>query len=165
MDIIKSHPKNKIIVLCNRKVLSKGVYQLLMNQHEDAELLIDTKKIWNKKARILVSSFKKGGCGLNDPELDMAIIASDTKDVRQYEGRIRTINNLIYHIVDCYRPFENHYEECRQWYENKGATIVNINKYHVMINRHYYTYMLIQYLGLIYDVKNIIFTEFMHLLL
>jgi hypothetical protein len=129
------------------------------------ELLIDTKKIWNKNTQILVTSFKKGGVGLDLPSLNMAIIASDTKDVRQYEGRIRTTNNIIYHIVDKYRPFENHYEECREWYENKGGVIYNINKYNILVKRYYQVYLLIQYLDIIYDIKNDIFTEFMHLIL
>ena len=128
VTIVHKHPDHKIIVLCNRKVMSTGIYELLMKQGEDAELLIHTKKTWNKEARVLVAGFKKGGVGLNDPKLTMAIIASDTKDVRQYEGRIRTVNNIIYHIVDDYPAFYNHYKCCEKWYLEKGATIKTINK-------------------------------------
>lgn len=165
VDIIKYHPKNKIIVLCNRKVLTRGIYNLLLQQHFDAELLIENIKKWDKNKKILVTSFKKGGVGMNDPELDMAIIASDTKDVRQYEGRIRTTNNIIYHIVDCYQPFEKHYKECRDWYHNKGGIIVNVNQDYIMLRLYYHHYFLLKYLNLVYDIKNLILNYFINLLI
>jgi hypothetical protein len=93
---------------------------------EDAELLIGNTKKWNKDARILVAGFKKGGVGMNDPKLTMAIISSATKDSRQLEGRIRTNNNKIYHLVDDYKTFEKHYLECEKYYIEKGATIETV---------------------------------------
>jgi len=122
-DIVVSNPKEKIIVLCNRKCLSQGVYNLLLKKGEDVELLIDKTQKWDTTARVLVAGIKKGGTGLNDPKLTMAIIASDTQDVRQYEGRIRCTNNIVYHLVDNYRTFDKHWNECRIWYEQKGADI------------------------------------------
>lgn len=165
VDIIQYHPQNKIIVMCNRKVLAKGLYQLLITQHFDAELLIENTKIWNKQAKILVTSFKKAGTGFNDPLLDMAIIASDTKDVRQYEGRIRTTNNIIYHLVDCYKPFENHYKECQKWYENKGGVVHHLTQDDVMLRLYYKQYLILKYLELDYDVKNMILNDFIDLLI
>ena len=169
VNIVLCHPERKIIVLCNRKILSKGVYQTLLKYHCDAELLIDTKKEWNKNAKILVTSFKKGGVGLNDPLLDMAIIASDTKDVRQYEGRIRTINNIIYHVVNLYKPFENHYKECEKWYIDKGAKIIKVTQDDITIKLlivvQYYKYLLLKHLDLVYDVKNVILNEFINILI
>ena len=119
---IKFQNEKKLLFLCNRNVLAKGIYKLLIKQKEDAVLLIGNTTEWDMNARILVAGFK-GGVGLNDPKLTMAIIASDTKDVRQYEGRIRTTNNIIYHFVDNYEPFENHWNSCQKWYLAKGATI------------------------------------------
>lgn len=151
VDIVLKYPKHKIIILCNRQVQSQGIYDLLIKCGESAALLIgekrenkdknnkklDTKEPekkpkgkkneWDKTKRVLVAGFKKGGVGLNDPELDFAIIASDTQDVRQYEGRIRTTNNIIYHIVDYYTAFEKHYSVCEKWYREKGATIEEVN--------------------------------------
>lgn len=168
VDIVLCHPERKIIILCNRKVLSKGVYQLLLQHGCDVELFIDTQKEWNKNAKILVTSYKKGGVGLNDPMLDMAIIASDTKDVRQYEGRIRTINNIIYHLVDDYKPFENHFKECHEWYVNKGAHMEQIDHMDVAIKllivQKYKNYLLLKYLDLIYDIKNMILNDYIDVL-
>jgi hypothetical protein len=42
------------------------------------------------------------------------------------EGRIRTNNNIIYHVVDDYKTFEKHYELCKKWYLQKGATIETV---------------------------------------
>jgi hypothetical protein len=165
VDIVLCNPKHKIIILCNRKVLSNGVYDLLLKNNQDAELLIESKKTWNKQARVLVAGFKKGGVGLNDPQLTMAIIASDTKDARQYEGRIRTVNNVIYHLVDYYQPLHTHYKECQKFYIEKGATIKKINKYHLLIPKYYYKYLLLKHLDTIYDVKNYILTHFVYLVI
>jgi len=125
------NPSEKIIILCNRNSLANGVYNILVEAGESCALLIGTVKQYDKNKRILVAGFKKGGVGLNDPDLTMAIIASDTKDVRQYEGRIRTSNNIIYHLVDYYKPFQNHWEECETWYLAKGADIKVIGTNHV----------------------------------
>lgn len=118
------HSTDKIIILCDRNAQSIGIYEYLINKKEDAELLIGTADKWNKKARILVAGLKKAGVGFNDPDLTMAIIASDTSDVRQYEGRIRTTDNVIYHIVDNYGSFEKHYKMCEPWYLERGAKIL-----------------------------------------
>lgn len=161
VDIVLNHPRHKIIILCNRKILSNGIYNLLIEKGEDAELLIESKKKWNKDARVLVAGFKKGGVGLNDPKLTMAIIASDTKDSRQYEGRIRTVNNIIYHIVDCYNPLQNHYKACEKFYIEKGATIEKITKYNIMIQKYYYNYLLLKYMDIdVIDIKDEILTFF-----
>lgn len=131
-DIVANHPDEKIIILCNRNCLAIGIHNLLINRGERAALLIQNKVKPKEEdnIRVIVSSFKKCGVGFNDPNLTMAIIASDTQDVRQYEGRIRTTDNIIYHIVDDYKTFETHYKECEKWYLSKGATIKVIGVEH-----------------------------------
>ena len=129
-DLAIEYPEEKIIILCNRNVLAKGVFGILNEGGESVELLIGTTRKYDNTKRVLVAGFKKGGVGLNDPDLTMAIIASDTKDVRQYEGRIRTTNNIIYHLVDYYKPFQNHWEDCERWYSEKGAEIKTLGTNH-----------------------------------
>jgi len=126
VNVCVTNPTDKIIVLCGRNVLANGVYNLLVEIGEDVALLIGNTKKWNKDARILVAGTKKGGVGMNDPKLTMAIISSDTSDSRQLEGRIRTNNNKIYHFVDDYKTFEKHYLLCEKYYIEKGATIETI---------------------------------------
>ncbi len=120
-QIAINHPKEKIAVMCDRKALSTGVYNILKRRGESVTIFAGNVKKLDVSARILVISLKKGGTGLNDPTLTMAIIASNTKDVRQYEGRIRTTDNIIYHVVHNYSTLENHYKECATWYYRKGA--------------------------------------------
>jgi len=136
-NIVAKHPNEKIIILCNRNCLSIGIYNLLIERGEKAALLIQnkTKPKEEENIRVIVAGFKKGGAGLNDPNLTMAIIASDTQDVRQYEGRIRTTDNIIYHLVDNYKTFENHYIECEKWYLDKGATIEILGVEHDIKNK------------------------------
>ena len=84
----------------------------------------------------MICGFKKGGVGLDDPNLTMGIIASDTRDIRQYEGRIRCTDNTIYHFVDNYCSFENHWDECCEWYEQKGAkVIITTNPYKIAMKK------------------------------
>lgn len=127
VDVIMKYPEEKMIVMCNRQAHAKGVFALCNKYEVSAALLIGDTKEWDHSKRVLVTSFKKGGVGLNIPDLTFAIIASDTSDVRQYEGRIRTTNNIIYHFVDHYEAFEKHFKICEKWYREKGATIHIVN--------------------------------------
>jgi hypothetical protein len=124
VKIAMNHPKEKIIILSSLQVQSNGIYDKLIEAGESAELLIGNKKKWDKSKRVLVAGTKKGGVGLNDPSLTMLILASSTKDVRQFEGRIRTTNNIIYDIVDDNKTLEKHWDIREDWYEERGATIV-----------------------------------------
>ena len=124
-QIAIDNPKEKIIILCNRINQTNGIYDILDDAKESVAKLVGTKKKYDKSARILVAGLKKGGVGLNDPDLTMLILASDVTDVRQNEGRIRTTDNIVYDIVDYYKPFENHWEMRETWYESRGATIIH----------------------------------------
>ena len=130
-DIACSHPKEKIIILSYTNEQSIALHKKLLERKESVELFIGSKKLkdLDRTKRILVAGTKKAGAGLNDPSLTMAIIASDTKDVRQWEGRLRTVNCIVYDIVDndCEgraNTLEKHYQEREKWYTSKGATII-----------------------------------------
>ena len=125
VQIAINHPEEKIIILSSLTVQSRGLYDKLIDAGESVELLIGTKKKWDKTKRILVAGTKKGGVGMDDSSLTMLVIASSTKDVRQFEGRIRTTDNLIYDIVDDNKTLEKHWELREDWYVERGATIVH----------------------------------------
>lgn len=122
-ELSMHHTEHKIIILCDRVNMAENIYNYLLEREESAELLIGAKKKWDKTKRILVSNIKKAGVGLNDPDLTMLILAADTKDVRQCEGRIRTLNNVVIDIVDNYKTLEDHWDMRRRWYIKRGATI------------------------------------------
>jgi len=84
------------------------------------------KKIDTTKYRVLVAGMKKAGIGFNDPTLTMLILATDRRDVIQFEGRIRTTNNIIYDLVDDYKTLETHWRQRLAWYTKRGAMIETI---------------------------------------
>lgn len=123
------HKDHRILVLSDRTDQSQAIYDLLTKAGESVQLIIGTKKVKKitdekLKSRIIVGASKKVGTGFDDPTLTMLILASDCKNVAQWEGRIRTIDNIIYDLVDDYRTFENHWEKFREpWFIERGATI------------------------------------------
>lgn len=129
VDICLKHPEHRILVLSDRTEQSQAIYDLLVSAEESVQLLIGTKKVKkitdeSQKSRIIVGASKKVGTGFDDPTLTMLILASDCKNVAQWEGRIRTTNNIIYDLVDDYGSFENHWRKHREpWYTERGATI------------------------------------------
>lgn len=122
-QIAIDNPTQKFIILCNRQCNVYGIYNILKEKGEYVEKLVDTQKVWDRNARILVAGWRKAGVGFNDPELTAAIIASDTKDVRQFEGRLRTAGCTVFHAVDNYKTLEKHWDGCETWYREKGAVI------------------------------------------
>jgi predicted phosphohydrolase len=118
-------PGEKFMILGNRDVQSIAVHKILQDHKEDAHLFIKQEKY--RDCRILVAGMKKAGVGFNDPKLTALILATDCTQVQQYEGRIRTSDNIIYDLVDHYGPFENHWKEREEWYRKRGATIKTIS--------------------------------------
>ena len=122
-DIAIRHPEHRIMILSNRINQCTGIHEYLLSKDIDSELLIGSRNMYRKDCRVLCTSIKKAGVGFNDPTLTMLILAADCKSVKQYEGRIRTVNNLIYDIVDDFRTFETHWRLREAWYIQRGATI------------------------------------------
>lgn len=81
------------------------------------------KNVDTTRYRVLVAGMKKAGVGFDDPTLTMLILATDRKDVEQFEGRIRTTQNIIYDIVDDYQTLETHWRKRDAWYDKRGATV------------------------------------------
>ena len=119
-------PTNKIIIICDRNVLAESLFHELERLGDSPELLIGSKKKWDKTKRILVTGMKKGGVGLDDESLDLLILAADMKDVRQCEGRIRVRNNIVIDVVDDFISLERHWKVREKWYISRGATISSV---------------------------------------
>lgn len=118
-------PEHKIMILCGRKHTAIELQKYLEKKGESVALFIGSAKTWDRSKRILVAGVKKGGVGLNDPDLTMLILEADMKDVRQCEGRIRTTRNVVYDIVDINRLLESHWCKRRAWFRKRGAIIVD----------------------------------------
>ncbi len=121
------HSEEKIIILCDRNALAFGVYDLLKDKRVTS-LLTGKRIVKHDNYDVLIAGFKKGGVGFDDPRLTMSIIASDTSDVRQYDGRVRKTDNIIYHLVHNHNRFHEHYKKCEKSYIKKGGTIIQIGK-------------------------------------
>lgn len=121
VKLIESHPEHKIMVMCRRQILAKNISEAI----EESELHIGTRKLskLDKSSRVLITTISKLGTGYNDPELTMLILEADVKDVRQPEGRLRTVDCLIYDIVDAHPRHERSWKVRERWYLEKGATI------------------------------------------
>lgn len=123
------HNDHRILILSDRTEQSQAIYKLLVEAGESVQLIVGAKKVKkitdeSLKSRIIVGASKKVGTGFDDPTLTMLILASDCKNVAQWEGRIRTTDNIIYDLVDDYGTFENHWAKSREpFYIAKGATV------------------------------------------
>jgi hypothetical protein len=80
-----------------------------------------------KVAKITLANWQKGGVGYNDPTRTMLILTFDSKSVEQFEGRIRTDNNIIYVLVDNFKTCETHWREKERWFIKRGAVIETID--------------------------------------
>lgn len=126
VKIIIANPTHRILVLSDRQEQCRSIFNKLKNIDTfkgGCKLIIGAGKPSDEHARVLIAGTKKVGAGFDDPTLTLLIIASDCKNVEQWEGRIRTNNNVIYDLVDNYKTFENHWKFREKWYEQKGATI------------------------------------------
>lgn len=119
------HPEHKIMILCGRVLTATELYNYLTKKGESVALYVGKTKSWDRSKRILIAGVKKGGVGLNDPDLTMLILEADMKDVRQCEGRVRTSNNLVYDVVDEHRLMEDHWRKRRAWFRKRGAIILD----------------------------------------
>lgn len=123
VDRIKKYPNECILVLCNRLCNTLGIYEKIKEFEPKTDYYCSKHQKWDKSSRILVAGIKKGGTGMDHP-FTMLVMASDVKDVRQYEGRIRKTDNVILDFVDDNPSCEKHWKLREDWYINKGGTII-----------------------------------------
>ena len=126
LKIVRNNPDAKIMILTDRNIEARALYDKLIEAGDDTDLLIENMRSsdWNHDCRVLVAGMKKAGVGFNDESRTILILMTDKTDVRQFEGRIRCVNNKVYDLVDDYRTLERHWSESREpWYRERGATI------------------------------------------
>jgi len=122
-DLVLKYKDRKIMVLVDRIELCKNLISDLKDIESVTGLYGSIKK-HNSDARVLIASSSKAGVGFDQPGLDMLIIASDVKNVTQWEGRIRCDDNIIIDLVDDLSTLENHWKLREKWYRKRGATII-----------------------------------------
>jgi superfamily II DNA or RNA helicase len=123
-NIAQKHPERDILIMCNRQINTQGIYDCLRENGEDVDCYYGSMKKYNTDCHILVAGMDKIGVGFDDPKnRTLIIIASATDDVRQYEGRIRSDDCLLYHIVDYDLSYERKWDKCEKWYRKRGAVV------------------------------------------
>lgn len=122
-NIALNHPDERGMITCGRIALADEIYNILLEKGVKAGRMYSKYNDWGPDKTVLVAGAKKAGEGFDDPTLTFLIMAVNTKDVRQIEGRIRTTNNVIYDIVDDFRTLEKHWELRKEWYIERGAEI------------------------------------------
>ena len=126
IKLVMNNPAAKILILTDRVLEAKSLHEKLINAGVDTDILVEGTKShqWNHDCRVLVAGLKKAGVGFDDASRTVLILMTDKIDVRQFEGRIRTVNNKVYDFVDNYKTFESHWSKSREpWYLKRGATI------------------------------------------
>jgi hypothetical protein len=122
--IAMDNPTRRIMILSERQKQTMGLYKILKGKGESVGCYYGNMKKFDQSVRILIVGLKMGGVGFDDTSRDMLIMASYVDDVRQNEGRIRTNNNIIYHVVDNHSSMETKWKKCKTWYKKRGAEIV-----------------------------------------
>lgn len=131
VDLVMKHPERHILVLSNRKIQSESLYNKLLKKgikKGEVVLFIGNTSLKEKTYRILIAEQKKASIGFDDPRLDMLILTYDVTNIEQVDGRCRTVNNIVYDLVDSDNSLEKHWETREKWYHKRGATIEVIGK-------------------------------------
>jgi hypothetical protein len=128
-----SKQTEKTLVLSDRVRECERIYNILYEQYCNDKLQLrpylftENSDLPPKDTGIIVGSMKKGGVGFDDTEIKILFLITDSKDVRQFEGRLRTLKSKVYDFVDNYSILESHWKIREKWYKNKGATIEILN--------------------------------------
>nr|WQM87211.1 conserved putative superfamily II helicase [Marseillevirus cajuinensis] len=125
--VLQRPAEGKTIVLGKRKSELRALSALLSEQNVSNSLYIEGAKTYDNEASVILTTVGKGGVGMDDPKIRTVAIISDAMDVRQYEGRARCANSVIYDFVDRHSTLEKHWEERKSWYLERGATIETVN--------------------------------------
>ena len=134
--LIRYFRTKNIMILVKRKnhaVLLKKMLICFGENDDDIELFFGSKKGYNDKCRVLISTFQKSGIGFNAPNLNMLIVGADVEEqFIQYLGRIfRTDDDfpIMIDLVDKFKPMYNHSKSRCDIAKNLGGEIKNFKDY------------------------------------
>jgi len=128
VDLAQAYKNKVILILCGRIAQAEEIYEGLCKRDDSADIFCGTTQTYDPKARVLVASAQKAGVGFDNSNFTMLILAFDVKDVRQFEGRIRTNRNIVLDIVDANKTLDKHWKIRKRWYTKRGATFQTIKK-------------------------------------
>lgn len=133
IEIIRYFHNRTFFVLCKRKDQTMYLYKQLKNLGENVDIYIANAKTYDDKARILVSSYSKGGVGMDCPKMDALIIGSDVmENVIQYIGRVFRREHtvpIIFDILAKNHVMFKHYTTRRDTYLSLGGIVKPIQTF------------------------------------
>ena len=133
-DVAGGYPDRVILILCGRIKQAQAIHDLLVARHEKVALFSGSAQDYDKEARILVAGAKKAGVGFDNSTFTMLILAFDAKDVRQFEGRIRTDHNVVVDLVDDNKTLEKHWRIRKKWYTRRGAQFRTVRSIDALVH-------------------------------
>lgn len=133
IEITKYFRNRTFFILCKRKDQTIYLYKRLKDLGENVDIYIANAKKYDDNARILVSSYSKGGVGMDCPKMDALIIGSDVmENVIQYIGRVFRRENtvpMIFDILAKNSVMYKHYLSRRQTYISLGGIVKPIHTF------------------------------------
>ena len=112
---------HRVLVLCGRVLMVEDLAEELKSVNCDYDTVYQNKDAYRKGVSVLIGSIQKLGIGFDDETFDTLFMATDVKDVRQNEGRMRLFTGTIYDVVDNFSTFETHWVERQKWYRKRGC--------------------------------------------
>lgn len=131
ISVVEKFPYHTIIILTSRKAHCKILSEMLTEKGISNSIYVGTSKDYDKKARVLLTTYSKSGVGFDDSRLDMEIIACSVTEVEQYAGRLRYDEGkelVIVDFVDDDANCKNHWQQRRKWYISRNGTIKHYHR-------------------------------------
>lgn len=133
VNIITKFKNRNFLVLCKRVEQGRLIKELLKkNKEEDVDTFTGINKTFNKKSRILISTYSKTGVGFDHAKLDALIIASDVEEgIEQYIGRVFRREDtipIIFDVLDEMNTLKKHYKTRCNLYKSMGGVIYDYTK-------------------------------------
>ena len=133
IEIIKYFRNRTFFILCKRKDQTIYLYKQIKQLGESVDIYIANAKKYDDNARILVSSYSKGGVGMDCPKMDALIIGSDVmENVVQYIGRVFRRENTVPMIFDILAKngvMYKHYLTRKHTYVSLGGIVKHIHTF------------------------------------
>lgn len=130
--LLRQYKDENIIVSCSRVAQINKIVELCKKKKISVSKYCGTMKRADKTTRVLVCGKKKAGVGFDDPNKTMMIMACNSKNIVQLEGRIRKDDCIIIDLIDDYRTLHTHWlnkngkKGKRVWFEKRGADIFDM---------------------------------------
>lgn len=119
--LVRSLYPQKMLILSDRTEEIVSLYEKLKDL--DCDYKTGKKKDMDKKHKILIGGYKSCGRGYDVPGLEVVILLTSFRNVKQYEGRLRSECGVVYDFVDCAPILEARWKTRLTWYKKRNMKI------------------------------------------